>query len=196
MSEHEAAYGEADAIKVKLLQGVIYSDEVATWECLLRYEDPVRAFFAPLACEVEIDRAEGFAFLKQREPADEPPPNFPPRLFRRIPLSYEVTLLCVLLRERLLGFEKEQPDARKLMLAQEELFAMLDTFLEASGDEVRRKREHQAVIARVVELGFLRRLDAAAPPVYEVRRILRARVSVEVLAQIKEELKNHAERLA
>ena len=196
MNENGKTYSEADALKVKLLQGVVYSDEVAVWECLLRCETELRAFFGQLAIGVEIDKAEGYAWLTQHEPSDEAPPNFPPRLFRRVPLSYDVTMLCVLLRERRLSFEKDQPDARKLVMNTDELCAMLGAFLETSGDEVRKKRELQAVINRVVELGFLRQIETGANALYEVRRILRAKIPVEALAQIKEELKHHAERLA
>jgi hypothetical protein len=196
MSDSGILYSEADAVKVKLLQGVIYSDDVAAWECLLRCKTELRSFFAQLAIGLEIDEAEGYAWLKQHEPGDDPPANFPPRLFRRVALSYDVTLLCVLLRERLLGFEKDQPDARTLVLNQEEIYGMLGAFLDTSGDEVRRKRELQSSINRVVELGFLRQVEGGSNPQYEVRRILRARIPVEVLAEIKEELKAHAERLA
>jgi hypothetical protein len=196
MSENGTGYNEADSVKVKLLQGVVYSDDVAAWECLLRQEEEVCTFFAQLAISVEIDQGEGYAWLKQVEVGEEVPPNFPPRLFRRIPLSYDVTLLCVLLRERLLGFEKEQPDARKLVLTQDDLFALLESFFDTSGDEVRRKRDLQSVINRVVELGFLRQTEGGVNAMYEVRRILRAKIPVEVLEEIKEELKTHAERLA
>ena len=196
MTEQNAFYTEADAIKVKLLQGIIYSDDVAAWECLLRHEDQVKTYFAQIANDVEIDRAEGYAWLKQREAGEQPPPNFPPRLFRRTPLTFEVTLICVLLRERLATFEKDQPDARKLVLNQDDFAAMLGAFLDLSDDEVRRKRKLQSLINQVAELGFLKQVETGTLPAYEVRRILRAKISVEELVRIKEELENHAERLA
>src|SRR5260221_514350 len=138
-------YHEADAVKVKLLHGVLYADDIAAWECLLRNEDPIRAFFAPLAQEVEIDRGEGYAWLRQVEAGDDAPPHFPPRLFRRTPLSFDVTLLCVLLRERLLSFERAQADMTKLVLSRDDLLAMLETFFDTSGDELRRRRDFRAV---------------------------------------------------
>jgi hypothetical protein len=196
MSDLASGHHESDAVKVKLLQGVLYTDDLTAWECLLRHEESIRAFFLQLALDVEIDRGEGYAYLRQREPGTDVVPNFPPRLFRRIPLSYDVTLLCVLLRERLLGFEKEQPDARKLVLGQDDLFALLEGFSESRGDEVRRKRDFAAIVNRVVELGLLRQTESGANPAYEVRRILRAKIPVETLEQIKEELKARADRLA
>jgi len=94
------------------------------------------------------------------------------------------------------GLREEQPDARKLVLTQDDLFALLESFFDTSGDEVRRKRDLQSVINRVVELGFLRQTEGGVNAMYEVRRILRAKIPVEVLEEIKEELKTHAERLA
>lgn len=189
-------YEEADAVKVKLLQGVLYADDIAAWECLLRNEDVIRDFFAPLAQEVEIDRGEGYAWLRQLDAGDDAPPHFPPRLFRRTPLSFDVTLLCVLLRERLLSFERAQADVTKLVLSRDDIFAMLESYLQMSGDEVRRQRDFGAIINRVVELGFLRAIEGGAAPQYEVRRILRAKIPIEVLEEVKEELKAHADRLA
>jgi hypothetical protein len=76
-------YHEADAVKVKLLQGILYADDISAWECLLRNEEPVCAFFAPLALQVEIDRAEGYAWLRQLEAGDDAPANFPPLVVGR-----------------------------------------------------------------------------------------------------------------
>src|SRR5205085_6472499 len=114
-------YDETDAVKVKLLQGVLYADDIAAWECLLRSEDVIRIFFAALAQEVEIDRGEGYAWLRQLDAGEDAPQHFPPRLFRRIPLSFDVTLLCVLLRERLLSFERVQADVTKLVLSRDDI---------------------------------------------------------------------------
>jgi hypothetical protein len=83
-----------------------------------------------------------------------------------------------------------------LVLGQDDLFALLENFFQSGGDEVRRKRDFAAIVNRAVEIGVLRQTESGTNPAYEVRRILRAKLPVETLDQIKEELKAYAERLA
>ena len=71
-----------------------------TWQGILDFEKDIRDYFWVIGLELFLDEAEGYAFLKHRnwEPDEEPLP----RLVDKRPLSYPVSLLCVLLRKRLL----------------------------------------------------------------------------------------------
>src|SRR5215208_2511849 len=87
---------------IKLLQGVIYHDDTAAWNLLLAHQTPIQEYFARIGLVVYVDEADGFAFLRQPELESEEGSRIAlPRLIRRDRLSYHVTLLCVLLRERL-----------------------------------------------------------------------------------------------
>ena len=83
---------------IRLLRGVVYADDESTWKLIRDHEHPVRAYFETIGLTLHWSEADGYAFLRQ----DERETNELPQLVRRVPLNYSTTLLCVLLRERLL----------------------------------------------------------------------------------------------
>src|SRR5260221_13371496 len=88
------------AAVLKLLQNPLFSDETASWNLLLSYLTPVQEYFARIGLEVCVHEEDGYAYLHQ--PAledDEGQSVVLPRLTRRDHLTYQTTLLCVLLRE-------------------------------------------------------------------------------------------------
>ncbi|MGH3563580.1 MAG: DUF4194 domain-containing protein, partial [Mycobacterium sp.] len=89
---------------IRLMRGVVYreSDE-DTWLTLERLGAGVRDHFAAIGVDVVIDDAEGYAYLRSR-PGDDGDEVLP-RLIHRRALSYNVSLLLVLLRRRLVEFE-------------------------------------------------------------------------------------------
>jgi hypothetical protein len=134
-----------------------------------------------------LDEAEGYAFLKSRPDADEAEgaPRLP-RLVVRRPLSYPVSLMLALLRKRLAEFDAGGGDTR-LVLAREDIAELMRVFLPEGPNEARLMDQVDATITKVVDLGFLRRLKPAAssaqdPGRYEVRRILKAFVDAQWLA--------------
>ena len=96
---------------VRLMQGVLYAEDEAAWEVLLSYELDIADYFARVGLSLVIDRAEGLAYLRQLGD-EERMSGYErlPRLFRRTPLGYDATLLCVLLREEYRRFEDEGLD--------------------------------------------------------------------------------------
>jgi hypothetical protein len=81
---------------IGLMRGVVYreSDE-ARWNALGRHAGPVRDHFAAIGVHVVIDDVEGYAYLRTVEPEDGEEPL--PRLVNRRALTYNVSLLLVLL---------------------------------------------------------------------------------------------------
>src|SRR5260370_6301142 len=92
-------------VVLKLLQNPLFSDETASWNLLLSYLTPVQEYFARIGLEVRVHEEDAYAYLHQ--PAledDEGQSVVLPRLTRRDHLTYQTTLLCVLLREWLYQF--------------------------------------------------------------------------------------------
>ncbi len=100
---------EWSAAAVRLLQGVVYHDDnQPVWDTLLRSVSPLTDYFGKLGLLLIVDEADGMAYLRQLDEEDVPPEyQGIPRLFRRTPLGYDTTLLCVLLRDALRIFEEE-----------------------------------------------------------------------------------------
>lgn len=182
------AVPELSQLLVRLLKGVVYREEdERLWASLLRLQARVREQSAVLLLDLVLDEAEGFAFLKSRSDSDESEgaPRLP-RLVARRPLSYPVSLMLALLRKRLAEFDAGGGETR-LVLARDEIAELMRVFLPDGTNEARLIDQVDATLSKVVDLGFLRRLKPAAGSgqergLYEVRRILKAFVDAQWLA--------------
>ena len=186
---------ELSAVVIPLLKGVLYEDdETRLWGALLRLQPQVRDYVGVLGLELVIDEAEGYAFLRSRPTED----HALPRLVARRPLSFGVSLLLALLRKRLAEFDATGGDAR-LVLTRDEIVELMRVFLPETANEVKRIDQIETHINRIADLGFLRRLkpagSAAGPASYEVRRILKAFVDAQWLADFGDRLKAYKEQL-
>jgi hypothetical protein len=178
---------------VLLMKGAVYRDtHDKAWQQLLQLQPQVRDYVEVLGLQVVIDEAEGYAFLRQR-PVDEDDGNQIPRLVPRRSLSFHVSLLLALLRKKLAEFDAQSGDTR-LMLTRAQIAEMLRVFLPATSNEARLLDQIDAHINKAVDLGFLRAAKSAEP-VFEVRRILKAFVDGQWLADFDARLAEYAAAL-
>lgn len=177
------------AVVVPLLKSVLYRDEdVQAWAALLKLQARVRDYVAVLALDLVLDEAEGYAFLRSRAVPDEDAPKLP-RLIARRPLSFQVSLLLALLRKKLAEFDASGGDTR-LILSREAVVELVRVFLPAGSNESRLMDQVETHLNKIIDLGFIRRLKpqtgsvgrSAQEPVYEVRRILKAFIDAQWLA--------------
>lgn len=180
-------------IVLKLLQNPLFSDETASWNVLLSHITSVQEYFTRIGLEVRVDEEDGYAYLHQPSlEDDEGQAIVLPRLTRRDRLTYHTTLLCVLLREWLDQFESTHLDAGKCTITEDQVRELLLPFLPARTDERAVQRKIDGAIERLLDLGFLKRMANTEKPAYfEVRRILKAKVDAEKLAEIKEKLAHY-----
>ena len=177
----------ADAC-VPLLKGVIYRDANAkAWQALLSLGAQVGDHLAPLGLEVRVDEAEGYAYVLPLDPPDDEPDR--PRLVARRQLTYRVSLLLALLRRRLLELDS-QGDETRLIITREEAVDLVRTYHPARDNEARLADDVEADLRKVTELGFLRALRDQAHT-YEVRRIIKAFIDAQWLADFDERLADY-----
>ncbi|HEX5677519.1 MAG: DUF4194 domain-containing protein [Alcanivorax sp.] len=176
---------------VHLLKGVLYRDQQeALWQTLLTLQSRVRDYVAVLGLELVLDEAEGYAYLRQVERADDD--QGPPRLVPRRQLSYPVSLLLALLRKKLAEHDASGGDPR-LILTQEQIVELVRLFLPDTANEAKLVDRVQGDINKVIELGFLRRLRGQSGR-YEVRRILQSFVDAQWLGEFEQRLKAYREQ--
>jgi hypothetical protein len=174
----------------QLMKGVVYRDtHDRAWRSLLELRPQAQDFVDVLGLVVVIDEAEGYAFLRQR-PADPDDPDVLPRLIPRRALSFHVSLLLALLRKKLAEFDAHGGDAR-LMLTRDQIIEIVRVFLPAASNEARITDQIDAHINKAVEFGFLRPVKNNER-VYEVRRILKAFVDGQWLADFDAKLAEYA----
>ncbi len=178
----------------QLMKGVVYRDtHERAWRHLIQLQSQVRDYVAVLGLQVIVDEAEGYAFCRQRPPdeaRDDGSTEPLPRLIPRRPLSFHVSLLLALLRKKLAEFDAQGGDTR-LMLSRDQIAEIVRVFLPATSNEARLADKIDSYIGKAVDLGFLRPARNAEP-VYEVRRILKAFVDAQWLADFDARLAEYA----
>jgi hypothetical protein len=147
-----------------------------------------------LGLELMLDEAEGYAFLRSRQDDDEDSLAAGPRLVVRRQLSYPVSLLLALLRKKLAEFDAAGGDTR-LILPRDEVVEMIRIFLPAGSNEVKLIDQIDAALNKIAELGFIRRLRGQGQMI-EVRRIIKAFVDAQWLADFNERLAEYRQQIA
>lgn len=191
----DAAHGnELPSILVGLLKGVVYREQAPTlWQDLLNWQGGARDHLRLLGFDLIIDETEGYAFVRQSDADVTGTDEAAPRLIPRRPLSYPVSLLLVLLRKRLAQHDAQGGETR-LVLSRAQLVDLMRTFLTSGTNEAKLEDQIERHIARVEELGFLRKIKEDED-LYEVRRILRAFVNADWLADLETAYREHGQRI-
>jgi hypothetical protein len=181
---------ELSSAVIPLMKGAVYRDtHDRAWKHLLQLQPQVRDYVGTMGLDVVIDEAEGYAFLRQR-PADPDDADPPPRLIPRHALSFHVSLLLALLRKKLAEFDAQGGDTR-LILTRAQITEMIRVFLPATSNEARLMDKIDEHIGKVERLGFLRSVKNADQS-YEVRRILKAFIDGQWLADFDERLAEYS----
>ena len=183
------------SVIIRLLQSVIYDDDRKYWNDVLNHETSVRDYFSKIGIELILNRQDGFAYLKQIEFAEDDKTR-PIQLIRKTPLTYEVSLLCVLLREWLDESEVKM-SGDKLFVTGRQIKERVDLFFRDKANRKRLLDKFDSLIKTARELGFLY-LNKEEPlntdnNQYEVKKIIKAKINNEKLEELKDKLKQHVE---
>ena len=176
---------------VKILQGPVSEDQQDIWNEILQYHVELTQYFEKIAHEVVIDNRDGYAYLKPIE-LDESGSTI--GLVRRIPLTYDLTLVCVLLREWLLEFESNDLETANLYITPKEFRDRIEMFFKEKTNELKFIKELNRHLDQCVDMGFLKLVHKEAASAdeyrYEVKRILKARITTDDLSKFKQQLED------
>lgn len=181
-------------VLIGLMKGVVYREnDGPLWQDMQALQARVRDYVAVLGLELMLDEAEGHAFLRTR-PIVEGEPELP-RLVQRRALSFPVSLLLALLRKKLAEFDAAGGDTR-LILSRDQVVDLIRVFLPTGSNEARVIDQVETHLNKIVELGFVRRLKApGGDQAFEVRRILKAFVDAQWLAEFDQRLAGYRAQL-
>lgn len=174
---------------VKLLKGVVYHDDPgASWDEILANASRLTDYFGRLGLVLVVNEDDGMAWLHQPE-ADELPSDYEsiPKLFHKVALGFEASLLCVVLRDELRRNEEEDLQNDRCVVKQSDLLQTWQMFFPEDADEVRLNDGLSKQLSRLEKLKFVRRFEKT-PPTWEVRRILKARLPLDALKSLRSEL--------
>jgi hypothetical protein len=198
-------------VLVKLFQGFIYRDDQRYWSQLMLRSEAVRAYFDQIGMYLYIDEADGYAFLRSVPPSDgldasredgssvesevesvSGDEDGSLRIARKFPLAFDVSLLCVLLRDALEQFDEKVSDDHRLILKREEIYDSLREFFTDVTDETKTRRRFDSMISKVEDLGFLKALKTDAHK-FEVRRPIKALIDAEKVSEMKLSMRRFVE---
>jgi hypothetical protein len=184
------ASNDLSSVIVPLLKGVLYQESNPDlWNSLLGLQARVRDYVAVLGLELVLDEAEGYAFLRSHSFNEDDAETKLPRLVARRHLSFPVSLLLALIRKKMAEFDASGGDTR-LVLSGDEISELIRVFLPESSNEAKLMDQVDSHINKIVDLGFMRRLkpQSGQKQMFEVRRILKAFVDAQWLAEFDERL--------
>jgi len=181
---------------IHLFKGVLYDDQQPLlWRDLLTFQAAVRDYFSIIGLDIFVDETENYAFVRQSPENDNEDPDVPvlPRLIQRRPLSYPVSLLCILLRKKLIEADAEGAETR-VILSREQIIDMMRVLLAEKTNEAKVIEQIDSATNKVIDYGLLRRLKDNENQ-FEIRRIIKALVDADWLTNIEQKLqgyKDHA----
>ncbi|MDP3704812.1 MAG: DUF4194 domain-containing protein [Legionellaceae bacterium] len=200
-------------VLVKLLQGFLLQDDKQAWETLQLQQTFVREYFTTLGLYLHMDENDGYAFLRtipmgqhengkitgesaignvqQEELAEKKKLT----LMRKMPLSFEVSLLCVLLREALDQFDATVHDDHRLIITKSDVYDLLKLYFPDKHDETKLIKRWDSSINKVIELGFIRELKSDTSRI-EVLRIIKAIIDAERVGDMKRTMQAYVQQKA
>jgi hypothetical protein len=180
---------------IKLLQDALYDDD-KHWKDLMAHQEELIDYFERIGVKLVIDENDGYAYVYQPEPDEDDDARKLPRLVKRIPLSYEVTLICVMLREMLEEYDVRATDSVKFFTTNKEIKEKIELFFKDKTNKVKLLKNFDNYINQVTHLGFLKMLREDPKDKdntqYEVKRVIKAKINNEKLEEIKQKLNEYS----
>jgi hypothetical protein len=162
-----------------LLRGPVHAEDVpAVWTSITSLGPQLREHLEVLGMRLVVDDVENYAYLRQ---LDELPEGMP-RLVRRHALTFTATVLLILLRQQLATAESDGDTPRLIVTTEEMVESMRLYHRDGTSDE---KIAYD--VNPLVNLGYLRRLRGETD-VFEVRRIIKALVTADWIAEFGDRL--------
>jgi len=176
---------QLSAVVIALCKGILDREaDTSLWQSLLNQQLAVADYVEVLGLEMILDEAEGYAFLRSR--ADGFDEIKLPRLIARRQLSFHVSLLLALLREKMAESDASSGEIR-VMVSRDEILEMIRIFLPEGSNEVRLIDQVDSYINQVVKMGFARQLKGAKN-MLELHRIIKSFVDAQWLAEFDQRL--------
>lgn len=196
------------AAAIKLLRGPVYKikEKNDLWMRLITYKKQLDDYFATIGLRVFLEEEDGYAFLEQigenlargMEEEDEDSENSTaqlPKLIKKTPLSYDVSMLCVLLRYELEKFENSQTESQALVLRKSEIYSLYKSFTKDKADELKQIKDLDRALRTLCNLTFLftkdklDQGDISDDTEFEVSPIIKAKIDIDFMKEFLDKMK-------
>ncbi len=192
LQENVQRNAKLSAVVIALCKGMIDREaDSQLWQWLLNIQVAVSEYVATLGLELILDESEGYAFLRAREYDAED--DKLPRLIPRRQLSFHVSLLLALLREKMAESDASGGETR-VIVSRDEVLEMIRIFLPEGSNEVRLIDQVDSYINQIVKMGFARKLKGS-DKMLELHRIIKSFVDAQWLAEFDQRLSEYRKQL-
>ena len=177
---------------IKLLKGPVEYLEKSAWEQIIQYQGELTVFLQQLGLLLILEKEDGYAYLEQLKLDEE---GTTIGWIRRTTLSYDESVLLVLLREMMAEFEVGEVTNRELVKKRREIKDYAELFFKENASRVKFIRELDRLIEKVEELGFLARVEDSElldEQKFRIKKIIKARVDNDILEDFKQQLTEYA----
>ncbi len=178
---------------IKLLKGPIEYIDASVWEKLLVYKSDLAVFLQSLGLQLILDENDGYAYLQHLVTDDEETTAI--HWVQKRALSFEESLVLVLLREMLADYEMSEVTHRELIKKRRDIKEYVELFFKENASRVKFLKELDKVIDKMEEHGFIAKVEhheISDEQRFRIKKIIKAKVSSEVLEQFKEQLEAYA----
>ncbi|WP_276088050.1 DUF4194 domain-containing protein [Pedobacter sp. JY14-1] len=168
---------------VKLLKnGTVYSSS-SVWEELLYYQDEIQDYINVIGLELIMRKDEGLAFVTQFEDQEGNTLG----LVSRRQIGFEASIVLVVLRQLLEEFDHNptQVQASERFIRHSGIREEVELFLPEKYNRVKLLQELDTCIKRLLELGYLKMVKAEADPLYQIQRVIKDKVTLDILKDFK-----------
>ncbi len=192
------------AAAVKLLRGPVYKkrEKKDIWESILTYKSSLDDYFGVIGLSVFLETIDGYAFLREagerlgkgmedEDDEESAADSKLPHLIKKTPLSYQASMLLVLLRYEIEKFETGQSESECLVMRKSEIVSLYRSFTKERADELRQMKTFDSTLRTLCRLTFLFVSSDALgdneisdDAEFELSPIIKARIDTEFMKEL------------
>ncbi len=179
---------------VRLLKGTVNKKD-SIWGDIILYKKEIADYINIIGLELIIQEEDGYAFVKQFI-IDEDDNTL--GLVNRRSIGFEVSVVLVILRQMLEEFESNPVEIQSTTkyILKEDLKAEIERFLPKKYNTVQFLKELDSHINKIVDLKYLKEVsENDEEPKYIIHKIIKDKVSLDVLNDFKNKLEAYVESI-
>lgn len=188
-------------ICVRLLQGPLFEeDNKEIFERLRLWNKEINSYFNIIGLKLFYSDDIDYSYLEQIEDEEGNVIFNYNRLLKRHPLTYEASLILVILREELDKFELENINSENLILKESDIVELIEPYYKDTSDKIKFKDLISSNLNYISNMNLIKRVNSNDENLmlnndreFLIRNIIRAKVSASFLKEFKDMLESKME---
>ncbi len=188
---------------IHVMQKPLFAEDTELFASLCNYQQEISGYLSKIGLELVLNRDLGYAFIRQFD-APEGEENSLPKLIRRIPVTFEQSLVLVILYDELEKFDGNGGDTPFCIVTEGQVRELAQAcWPGANTDQTKFQDAIAKALSDLAEQGLIRERRPQgmndqeselykSNRRYELRNIIRARVTKDFFMEFKRRLEEFA----